>query len=217
MKLLDTFSGEGFVCRAYQYSNGRVEFVADADIDADGANGQHGEKPAYTIRDDGSEYLANGGMGLRRGKVIGVEDWFRHIVITGDDGQPRVFENGVIASMTSLRFTSKAKDDPAAYVDSETVPYIVLPPTVRERCKGIALGCRARATHIRTGKTVDCVVADIGPRRKCGELSIAAARAIGIPSSPRNGGTEKPVVRYELWPGEIAEINGMKYPMLKLG
>jgi len=35
-------------------------------------------------------------------------------------------------------------------------------------------------------------------------LSIAAARAIGLRSSPRDGGTEKPELQYELWPGIAA-------------
>jgi hypothetical protein len=54
------------------------------------------------------------------------------------------------------------------------------------------------------GKSVDCVVADRGPKNKIGELSIAAARAVGLPSSPRHGGTEKPEVLYELFPGVAA-------------
>jgi hypothetical protein len=48
------------------------------------------------------------------------------------------------------------------------------------------------------------VVADKGPSKKIGELSIAAARAIGLNPSPRNGGTETPELLYELWPGIAA-------------
>jgi hypothetical protein len=66
----------------------------------------------------------------------------------------------------------------------------------------VVRGCKARVT--RGNKSVDCVVADKGPRDKIGELSIAAARAIGVPSSPRNGGTDKPELLYELWPGVAA-------------
>ena len=66
----------------------------------------------------------------------------------------------------------------------------------------VVRGCKARVT--RAGKSVDCVVADKGPANKIGELSIAAARAIGLNPSPRSGGTEKAEILYELWPGVAA-------------
>lgn len=183
-----------------RFEQGRVFFTADADIDADGGNGQHGGRPAYMVNDAGSEALANGGMAMRKGKVVGVTDWFRDIVILGPDGQPRVFPGGIIASKTSYRYPGKDKNDPAAYVDTETIPYIVVPPAIITGVGApVVLGCKARVTF--KGKSVDAVVADVGPRSKVGELSIAAARAVGIPSSPRNGGRKIFDVTYELWPG----------------
>ena len=104
--------------------------------------------------------------------------------------------------MTWYRHPGKLASDPAAYVDAETVPYIVVPPLVIQQTAGVVRGCKARASY--KGKSVDCVVADRGPSGKVGELSIAAARALDMPSSPRNGGTEKPEVLYELWPGVAA-------------
>jgi hypothetical protein len=94
------------------------------------------------------------------------------------------------------------EEDPEAYVDAETVPYVVVPPMIVRGTVGIVRGCRARVSY--RGKQVDCVVADLGPANKIGELSIAAARALGLPSSPRHGGTEEPEVLYELWPGQAA-------------
>ena len=75
------------------------------------------------------------------------------------------------------------------------------------------LGCKARLTDTRSGKSVDCVVADTGPSTKTGEASIAAAKALGIQSSARSGGEEKPVFTYELWPGVAAVVNGVTYPL----
>ncbi|HEV2864716.1 MAG TPA: hypothetical protein VGX48_27200 [Pyrinomonadaceae bacterium] len=193
---------EGYSCRIIEEDDGRVHFVADADIDADGANGQNGAQPAYKVDDSGSEALANGGMRNDHGRVVCAHDWARDIVILGPDNEPRVFPGGVIASKTWYRQPGKAADDPAAYVDAETVPYIVVPPLVINRTRGVVCGCRARVTL--GGRSVECVVADRGPRNKIGELSIAAARAIGLPSSPRHGGTEEAEVLYELWPGQAA-------------
>ncbi len=202
MRTLGTITNEGFSCTITEEDDGRVHFLADADIDADGANGQHGAPAAYKVDDSGTELLANGGMKIVQGKVVCAKSWARSIVILDDDNEPKVFPGGIIASMTWYRHPGKAKDDPAAYIDSETVPYIVVPALVIQKTAGIVRGCKARVTW--QGKAVDCVVADRGPANKIGELSIAAARAVGLPASPRTGGTTKPDVLYELWPGIAA-------------
>ena len=195
--------GEGFASTIYEdTSDGRVFFVADADIDADGANGQHGGRPAYRADNKGSEHLANGGMKRVGSRVVCAEPWARDIVILGPDNEPKVFPWGVIASKTWYVHPGFRLDDPAAYVDSETVPFIVVPPLIVQAVEGVVRGCRARVTL--RGKSVDCVVADKGPRTKIGELSIAAARLLGLDPDPRKGGTTKAEVMYELWPGQAA-------------
>jgi hypothetical protein len=201
-KQLGTIDGEGFACAVFQAADGRVFFTADADIDADGANGQNGASAAYRSDDSGSEALANGGMRLEAGKVVCAQPLARDVVILDADNQPKVFANGIVASKTWYRDRSKAPADPAAYVDAETVPYIVVPPLVVQATAGVVRGCKARVTW--QGKSVDCVVADRGPTTKIGELSIAAARALGMPSSPRAGGVDAAEVLYELWPGTAA-------------
>ena len=202
MRTLGTITNEGYSCTITEEDDGRVHFLADADIDADGANGQNGGPAAYKEDDSGTEALANGGMKIVHGKVICAKKWARDIVLLDSDNEPKVFPGGVIASTTWYRHPGKLRSDPAAYVDSETVPYIVVPPLVIQKTKGVVRGCKARATW--KGKSVDCVVADRGPADKVGELSIAAARAIGLPESPRHGGTEKQEVLYELWPDVAA-------------
>ena len=201
-RTIGTITGEGYTCPIFEDSDGRVYFTADGDIDADGANGQSGKPVAYKVDDTGSEALANGGMRIDGGKVICAESWARDVVILDSDNQPKVFAGGVIASMTWYRHQDKAIDDPAAYVDAETVPYIVVPQLVVQRTAGIVRGCKARVTW--NGRSVDCVVADRGPANKTGELSIGAARAIGLDPNPRNGGTEVVEIQYELWPGIAA-------------
>lgn len=202
MRILGTITNEGYSCKITEENDGRVHFLADGDIDADGANGQNGQLAAYKNDDKGSEFLANGGMKIVQGKVICAKPWARDIVILDTDNEPKIFPGGIIASKTWYRHPGKMMSDPAAYVDAETVPYIVVPPLIIQRTAGIVRGCKARVTL--NGRSIDCVVADKGPTNKIGELSIAAARAIGLPPSPRNGGTEKPEILYELWPGIAA-------------
>ncbi|MEJ8823618.1 glycoside hydrolase family 75 protein [Variovorax humicola] len=200
---LGIITAEGFTCTIVQDEDGRVHFMADADIDADGANGQSGHQPAYKADNSGSEALANGGMKISGGgKVVCAHDWARDVVLLDTDNEPKIFPGGVIASMTWYRHRDKLASDPAAYVDAETVPYIVVPPLIVQKTSGVVRGCKAQVTW--HGKTVACVVADRGPAQRIGELSIAAARALGMPSSPRNGGTERAEVLYELWPGTAA-------------
>lgn len=193
--------------------DGRVHFTADMDIDADGANGQNGKRAAYMVNNTGSEDLANGGMGMKNGKVIGISDWFDDIVIL-ENGQPREFPGGIIASKTAYRFKGIGHDTPEAYVDSETVPYIVVSPRIRNRASGIVLGCKARLTNLTNGAKVDAVVADIGPVAKIGEASIAAARAIGVNPNPRTGGEERRSILYELWPGVPAVVGGVTFDLV---
>lgn len=196
---LGTIKDDGYSCQIYQDIEGRVYYTADADIDADGANGQNRGPVAYKADDTGTEALANGGMRIDGQKVVCAHPWAGDVVILGADNEPKVFPGGVIASKTWYRHPGKSADDPGAYVDAETEPYIVVPPLVVQRTVGIVRGCRARVTW--KGKSVDCVVADKGPLGKVGELSIAAARQLGINPSPRTGGLKAAEVLYELWPG----------------
>jgi hypothetical protein len=201
--ILGTIFSDGRNCVIRQDADGRVHFTADADIDADGANGQSGGPVAYKVDNSGSDYLENGGMTIVDGKVVCAKAWARSVVILGPDNEPKVFPNGVIASMTWYRHLDKNRNDPTAYVDSETVPYIVVPPLIVQETSGVVRGCRARITY--RGKSVDCVVADKSGKTSIGEMSIAAARALGINPSPRNGGLGKSEVFYELWPGQAAQ------------
>lgn len=202
-RLIGTITGEGFLSTLQEDSVGRAFYTADADIDADGANGQYGKIAAYRKDNKGSELLANGGMGIKDGKVIFTKSWGRDIVLVGPDNQPLVLPSGIIPSRTWYRRIDKKIDDPAAYLDSETELYIVVPPMLVQGVSGIVRGCKCAATW--KGKRVFGVAGDLGPRKKNGELSIAMARALGLPSSPRNGGSDVPDVLYEFWPGVAAE------------
>lgn len=221
MKILQSVHSEGFLCSIRRFDPGvdpdteteRVEFTADADIDADGANGQNGARPAYKVDNSGSEHLANGGMGIRNGRVVGVTTWYDDIVILDEDGDPKVFPGGVIASKTAYRFPNKSKRDPEAYVDSETVPYVVVNSAIINGTRGAVLGCKAIAINLRTNERVEGVVGDVGPRHKIGEVSIEMARRLGFNPSPRMGGTEKPIVKYIIFPGVPATVGGHTYAL----
>jgi hypothetical protein len=203
-RILGKFAGgrkDKWECVVCEDQNLRVYFTADADIDADGANGQNGAPAAYRGDDKGSEALKNGGMQIVDGKAVFI-DAGNSITIRDADNQPKVFANGMIASMTWYRHRNLSMRDPAAFVDAETVAYVVVPPLIVHATAGVVRGCLARVTY--KGKSIDCMVADKSGASSIGELSIEAARQLGIPCNPRTGGVDGPVVGYQLWPGVAA-------------
>lgn len=70
------------------------------------------------------------------------------------------------------------------------------------------IGSKAVITY--QGKSVDAVVADVSAPPGLGEISIAAAKALEIPSSPRTSGVSGGV-QYEFWAGTPAVVNGVTY------
>lgn len=107
-----------------------------------------------------------------------------------DQGQPFIQDQhdpapGFYVSPTALQNVQYAVADPRRYIDAETVPYIVLPNGLPHMPR---LGAPARVINLRNGKTCSAIFADIGPRDKIGEGSIALATALGVPSDPRTGG-----------------------------
>ncbi len=179
-------------------------------IDADGANGQTGGVPVYAppgYRPAPLDFLANAG---------GPGNWYG--VVTDASGKPVKQQAGdpapgAYVSATSYRWPQKARTDPRAYVDSASVPYIVLPSHWRKEAIGVVLGCRATVKDTKTGKTLECAVLDFGPKAKLGEASIACAQFFGVPSSPKSGGTAEKRFIYTFFPGVPVKLNGVTYQL----
>jgi hypothetical protein len=98
-------------------------------------------------------------------------------------------------------------------IDAQVVPYIVLPPGVILAVKDVVLGCRAKVTNTKTGQSTEAVVADVGPRKKLGEISCECARRVGLSGNPNNGGTSEKILKYNVWPGRPAFVDGVKYAL----
>jgi hypothetical protein len=88
--------------------------------------------------------------------------------------------------------------DPHRYVDAAAIPYVVLHPKALEYAQ---LGDFATVVNLRNGKVSAALVADQSAYNlPVGEGSIALAKALGIRSSPRNGG-QKGAVIYLIYSG----------------
>lgn len=188
-------------CPVVQEDDGRVHFKASGRIDADGAY-----RAYHPDNKSGLDDLRNaGGPGNWYGVVVDKSG--KPIIQGPEDPAP-----GFHVSATAYQWPQFPANDPRRYVDSENVPYIVVSPLIRNGAKGVVLGCKAR---ISLGSvSVEAVVADIGPRKKIGELSIAAAKALGIPHSARSGGEERQIIQYDIWPGQPAFVNGVTYDLI---
>ena len=205
MRTIATLTGEGYVSDIIEEDDGRVHFKGDLDIDADGAY-----RAYHPNNHSGLDALSN--AKTQTGEWCGVVTAHGHPVVQGpNDPAPGVYVSATARHLPDEHGNPRPESDPRKYVDAETVPFIVVPPQIIRSVEGIVLGCKARITDTRTGRTVDCVVADSGPSRKDGEASIAAARALGVPSSPRSGGIDAPVFLYELWPDVPAVVAGVTY------
>jgi peptidoglycan hydrolase-like protein with peptidoglycan-binding domain len=171
---------------------GAIYFKTGMTIDADGAY------RAYKIRNQGLDYDDNGKNPCApNGRWIGVvtDNAGRAIPQQATDPAP-----GYLISTTSLQDRTRLVTDPMRYVDSETIPYIVLPGGHLGRA---SLGDYAFVVNTQNGKMVHAIAADAGPKHRVGEASIAVARALlgEAQANPRRGGTERPIIRYVVFPG----------------
>jgi hypothetical protein len=157
-------------------------------IDADGAYHAYHPEPGK-----GLDYLGNGGK---------PGNWWALVTDNGKRGGTPVLQGpndpapGFYISTTSLQNTTKKRTDPTRYVDAETIPFFVLPSNATF---GAELGDFGLVINSTNGKSCGCIFADSGPKGSIGEGSIALAKALGVPSSPKNGGTGHGIV-YVVFP-----------------
>jgi hypothetical protein len=74
---------------------------------------------------------------------------------------------------------------------------------------GVRMGDFAFVANLRNNRSTAAIVADIGPKTKIGEGSMALAERLGIPNSPKKGGADGGVA-YLLFP---ASGNGSARPL----
>jgi hypothetical protein len=149
-------------------------------IDADGAPN------AYHPEDRGIDALANAGFPGGSWKSILVVD-------PNDSTMPFVQTAGRFAgfyvSKTTLQDPTRDETDPARYVDSTTVPYIVFPGAFHALTGTGTMGDLGMVRNLRNDTVTAAIVADAGPRNApLGEVSIRLAEKLGgVNVNPRNG------------------------------
>lgn len=110
---------------------------------------------------------------------------------------------GFFVSQSSLTDPTKARTDPAKYVDARNVPYLVFPGKFNAMSGTGVMGDVGYAVNTRTGKASAFIVAEVGPpNADLGEMSIALASALGgTDPNPRTGaGVPKGETVYVVFP-----------------
>jgi hypothetical protein len=162
-------------------------FKAGMAIDADGAPTAY-----HPTHGRGLDNLANAGH---------TGNWYGVVTDTGHrNGTPVVQGNGDPApgfyiSPTALQNRHLPRTNPKRYVDSSAIPYISLPGHHGDVLHA-RLGDFAMVINAHTGSQSAAIYADVGPRAKIGEGSIALAKALGLNSNTRHGGTESHSIIY---------------------
>ncbi len=104
---------------------------------------------------------------------------------TDADGSPRALEIDPKWGQLPTSFSFSNEAQPRRWVNSETVPYIVLPKGFYAEM-GVGLGDVAAV--IWRGRVVFAIFADVGPSDRIGEGSIALSEALGFnPWQERDG------------------------------
>ena len=166
-------------------------FRSGMTIDADGA-----PRAYHPVSANGLGALGNAGK---------PGNWWALVTANGKStGKPMIQKEtdpapGFYISTTALEDTTKRRTDPRRYVDSSTIPYVVLPPDVMKMLKA-KMGDFAVVIKSETRRLSHTIVADQGPKGEIGEGSIALAEALSILSNPRSGGTSDGVL-YLVFPG----------------
>lgn len=177
---------QGF--KVYKHNpSGTIMFRAKMAIDADGS------PRAYGPNNSGLDYTANAGS---------PGNWWG--VVTNNNGNPVIQGSGspypgMYISTTSLVNNSYSSTNTLHYVNSEAIPFFVLPSAVKT-LGNIKLGDIGYVYNTLTGLGCYAIFADGGPAGKLGEASIYLAGQIGVNSNARTGGTSQGIIDYIVFP-----------------
>lgn len=146
--------------------DGALAYAGGLAVDADGC------PTAYKPGGGGLDALGNAGH---------PGNWYGLVTDTGDPGGAPVVQGtsdpapGYFVSQTALVDRTKKRGDPRRYVDSLVVPYASVARDLLDR---VALGDLGAC--LWRNALAGFVVAEVGPRGKYGEGSIALADALGV-------------------------------------
>jgi hypothetical protein len=164
-------------------------FKAGAAINADGSPNCYGPD------NSGIDYTANGG-------TPGGNWWGGP---TDAKGMPLIQQ--IYDPSPGMYVCATAHFNPAyneasqyRYLDSESIPFFVLPR--KHNCQA-NLGDVGLVYRTQTEDNCYALYGDVGPTSKIGECSIRLAQALKLDPDPKQGGTESRSIVYLVFPGSV--------------
>jgi hypothetical protein len=180
-------------------ANNLLSWKSGASINADG-----GVNPAtYRPDNTGADDLKNARDG--RGGWCGV------VVV---NGKPFRAADGSYVSTTAYQRAEFTVCDPRRYLDANRVPFITVTKAMQDAVPGTVMGCRVILRYQPRGKPLVTCVAMVGDEAigHAGEISVAAARALGIPSNPKSGGVDDGI-SFEVHAGVEVTLGDETFPL----
>jgi len=164
-------------------------YLAGMTIDADGG------ARTYGPNNSGIDYTANGG-------TPGENWWGGPVDSNGMPVVQKIYEPypGMYVSATSHANPQYDEDCQYRYIDSEAIPFIVLPG---QHSNGAKPGDVCLCYNTKTHDNCYGIFGDVGPSSKIGEASMRMAQALKIDHNPKSGGTESKIVAYLIFPGSV--------------
>lgn len=186
------------------YDDGSVIWIAEFTVDADGSPRAYHSKGSPP----GLDYLANAG---HPGNWWGLACNSAGVPFVQGKSDP---SPGFFVSTTSYKVPGFRHGDPRRELNSEKVPFIVVPGPLIKALPGAVLGCWASVQDVRTGQLVEAMVGDVGPAKHLGEGSIASATQLGLSGDPKRGGSSRKVFKFTIRPGVSNVLNFPLQPLI---
>jgi hypothetical protein len=99
------------------------------------------------------------------------------------------------------------------FLNPVTVPYVVVPPFIIQSVDPVVLGSESEVENLKNKMVTDAICGEVGPDDKLGEASMNCARRVGLNPNPNYGGTDEKIIRYTIYIGEPAVVDGVKYKL----
>jgi hypothetical protein len=187
----------------YKTPEGNFQFTSGAAICVDGAptayapnnGGQDITSSAGHNKGDVRTYKKDANGNTVPDTFYPTTDWWAVETDTGEsDGQPVLKPNGYYISMSSYNYAGFPPKTHVQerYVNADVVSFAVI-SRVSMEALGLTIGDLVYVKNIYKGKNKGKWTGFLETRRaddRIGEISAAAADAIGVPSNPRNGGQD---------------------------
>lgn len=166
-------------------------YLAAMAVDADGS------PRCYGPGDSGLDYNANGG-------TPGANWWGGPTTADGYPIEQKVYDPypGMWVSGTAHFDPAYQEDSPYRYLDSERIPFFVLPANHNN---GAQLGDVGVCLNTVSGDNCYAVYGDVGPSDQIGEGSMRLANALGLDPDPKSGGTSEGIIAYLIFPASIGK------------